>query len=78
MHPKDDGLLRRRWRRYFVDGDPFYNPNLDLRMNDHTLRTDAGCRRLAAPRVTTLATVTRERRRKRNEAGAELEGAPVS
>jgi GT2 family glycosyltransferase len=60
-HPVDDGLLRRRWTRYFSkDGDPFYNPNLDIWSNDHTLRNDAGCRRRAAPRVTQLPAVQRE------------------
>jgi GT2 family glycosyltransferase len=55
LHPVDDGLLRRRWASYFsAAGDPFYNPNLDIRANDHTLRDDVACRRLAAPRVTHL------------------------
>ena len=54
IHPEDDNLLRTRWRRYFVEGDPFYNPALDIRMNDHALRTDKACKVLAAPRVTKL------------------------
>jgi GT2 family glycosyltransferase len=53
-HPKDDGLLRRRWKRYFTEGDPFYNPNLDLRMHDHTLRNDVACKVLPPARMTTL------------------------
>jgi GT2 family glycosyltransferase len=55
-HPVDDQRLRTRWASYFgAEGDPFYNPNLDLKANDHTPRGDAGCRRLAKPRVTRLA-----------------------
>jgi GT2 family glycosyltransferase len=55
LHPVDDGLLRRRWASYFAPpGDPFYNPYLDTRANDHTLRDDASCRRMAPPRVTHL------------------------
>jgi len=55
LHPVDDGLLRRRWAAYFGrDGDPFYNPNLNIRANDHTLRDDVACRGNARPRVTRL------------------------
>jgi hypothetical protein len=51
----DDDLLRTRWASYFsAEGDPFYNPNLDLKAADHTLRADGGCRRLAKARVTVL------------------------
>jgi GT2 family glycosyltransferase len=54
-HPVDDDLLRTRWASYFsAEGDPFYNPNLDLKAADHTLRADGGCRRLAKARVTVL------------------------
>jgi GT2 family glycosyltransferase len=67
FHPKDDGLLRRRWKRYFTEGDPFYNPNLDLQMNDHALRNDVACRIAATPRTTILVQETAKpasRRRK--------------
>ena len=51
-HPEDDVLLRRRWTRYFTEGDPFYNPLLAARGTDHTLRSDAGCKgRMAARAV---------------------------
>ena len=43
-HPEDDARLRRRWQRYFVEGDPFYSPLLAGRGTDHTLRQDGGCK----------------------------------
>ncbi|MBV9755629.1 MAG: glycosyltransferase family 2 protein [Alphaproteobacteria bacterium] len=55
LHPEDDRRLRRRWARYFRDGDPFYNPNLDHDSTDHAVREDAACRRPAPARVTPIA-----------------------
>jgi GT2 family glycosyltransferase len=51
LHPADDRRLRRRWARYFRDGDPFYNPNLDHDSTDHAIREDRACRRAAPARV---------------------------
>ena len=71
LHPEDDRRLRKRWPRFFTEGDPFYNPNLDHDASDHALREDAGCRRLAPARLTMidLAAAT-PALRKRNEAAA--------
>lgn len=54
-HPEDDGRLRKRWARYFTEGDPFYNPNLDHDATDHALREDAACKRPAPARLTKIA-----------------------
>ena len=53
-HPEDDARLRKRWKRYFEGGDPFYNPMLAPRGTDHTLRQDAGCKGRMGARATTL------------------------
>ncbi len=50
-HPEDDTRLRKRWRRFFDVGDPFYNPLLAPKGTDHTLRQDAGCKGRMAVRV---------------------------
>ena len=54
-HPEDDQRLRKRWSRYFSEGDPFYNPNLDHDATDHALREDAACKRGAPARLTMIA-----------------------
>ena len=54
-HPDDDRRLRKRWARYFSEGDPFYNPNLDHDATDHALREDAACTRPAPARLTRIA-----------------------
>lgn len=54
-HPADDRRLRKRWARYFREGDPFYNPNLDHDATDHALRQDTACRRVAPARLTAIA-----------------------
>ena len=55
LHPDDDARLRKRWARYFTEGDPFYNPNLDHDASDHVLREDAGCKQSAPARLTAIA-----------------------
>ncbi len=50
-HPEDDRRLRKRWRRFFTDGDPFYSPLLAPKGTDHTLRTDEGCKSRMRVRV---------------------------
>lgn len=50
-HPSDDRRLRTRWKRFFVEGDPFYNPLLSHRGTDHTLRQDPGCKGRMTARV---------------------------
>ncbi len=53
-HPEDDARLRTRWAKFFTAGDPFYNPLLAPRGNDHTLRMDAGCKGRMNPRAKSL------------------------
>ncbi len=55
LHPEDAERLRARWARYFADGDPFYNPLLDLVATDHVLREDIGCKQRQVARVTEVA-----------------------
>jgi len=55
MHPQDDRRLRKRWSRFFTEGDPFYNPLLDHMSSDHALRDDKACSRPAPPRITNIA-----------------------
>jgi hypothetical protein len=44
----------KRWGKKLAAGDPFYNPNLSLRTQDHVPREDAGCRIVNTPRVVRL------------------------
>jgi O-antigen biosynthesis protein len=37
-HPKDDQRLRDEWKTLLRDGDPYYNPALELVGRDHRLR----------------------------------------
>ena len=53
-HPEDDVRLRKRWKAYFRDGDPFYSPLLSPSGTDHTLRTDPGCKGRMAARTVRL------------------------
>jgi GT2 family glycosyltransferase len=54
FHPEDTRRMTRRWGKLLKQGDPFYNPNLSLRTQDHVLTEDPGCRITHAPRVTVL------------------------
>jgi GT2 family glycosyltransferase len=54
FHPEDTQLMITRWGAFLRAGDPFYNPNLSLRTQDHVPREDAACRVVYAPRVTWL------------------------
>jgi GT2 family glycosyltransferase len=45
LHPEDTKRLQTRWARYLAQGDPFYNPLLDLDVTDHAVREDLGCKR---------------------------------
>jgi len=54
LHPEDDVRLRKRWPRYFAEGDPFYNPNLDQDASDHALREDTKCGRVGAARLSMI------------------------
>lgn len=54
LHPEDTNRLLQRWERILREGDPFYNPNLSLRTQDHVAREDSGCRGDAPPRVTAI------------------------
>jgi GT2 family glycosyltransferase len=49
LHPADTQLFKSRYERTIRKGDPFYNPNLRLDVQDHELRPD--CRLQEAPRI---------------------------
>lgn len=51
FHPEDTQRMIGRWAAMLRDGDPFYNPNLSLKTQDHVPREDAACRIVHAPRV---------------------------
>jgi GT2 family glycosyltransferase len=51
FHPADTRRMVRRWGKALAAGDPFYNPNLSLRTQDHVPREDADCRVTYRPRV---------------------------
>jgi GT2 family glycosyltransferase len=51
FHPTDTKRMVKRWGGVLRAGDPFYNPNLSLRTQDHVPREDAECRITYAPRV---------------------------
>ena len=57
-HPEDDARLRRRWGRFFKEGDPFYSPLLAARGTDHTLRQDEGCKHSSMSRPLRLVSKT--------------------
>jgi GT2 family glycosyltransferase len=54
FHPEDTQRMITRWGDFLRAGDPFYNPNLSLRTQDHVPREDAPCRVVNAPRMTKL------------------------
>ncbi|MBB2161281.1 glycosyltransferase family 2 protein [Gluconacetobacter sacchari] len=45
MHPEDTRRMLERHAGILRDGDPFYNPNLSVTVQDHVLRDDDGCGR---------------------------------
>jgi len=51
FHPADTKRMVKRWGKVLAAGDPFYNPNLSLRTQDHVPREDPDCRITYAPRV---------------------------
>jgi hypothetical protein len=51
FHPADTKRMVKRWGKTLAAGDPFYNPNLSLRTQDHVPREDPDCRITYAPRV---------------------------
>jgi GT2 family glycosyltransferase len=50
LHPEDNALFRTRHAALIAAGDPFYNPNLRLDVQDHELRPD--CLPGGIPRIT--------------------------
>jgi len=54
FHPKDTERMITRWGDFLHAGDPFYNPNLSLRTQDHVPREDPDCRIAYKPRLTML------------------------
>jgi GT2 family glycosyltransferase len=51
FHPADTKRMTKRWGHVLADGDPFYNPNLSLKTQDHVPREDPDCRITYRPRV---------------------------
>jgi GT2 family glycosyltransferase len=54
FHAADTRRMTRRWSKLLKAGDPYYNPNLSLKTQDHVPREDPGCRIVYPPRVVTL------------------------
>ena len=54
FHAADTRRMTRRWSQLLKAGDPYYNPNLSLKTQDHVPREDPGCRIVYKPRVVTL------------------------
>jgi GT2 family glycosyltransferase len=54
FHSADTRRMTRRWSKLLKAGDPFYNPNLSLRTQDHVPREDPDCRIVYPPRVVAL------------------------
>ena len=54
FHPEDTRLMITRWGEALRAGDPFYNPNLSLKTQDHVPREDATCRVMNRPRATRM------------------------
>jgi GT2 family glycosyltransferase len=54
FHPEDTLLMITRWGEALRAGDPFYNPNLSLKTQDHVPREDKTCRVINRPRATRL------------------------
>ena len=54
FHPADTKRMVKRWGKLLAAGDPYYNPNLSLRTQDHVPREDPGCRITYKPRLITL------------------------
>jgi len=59
FHPEDTKLMITRWGDRLAAGDPFYNPNLSLRTQDHVPTEDVKCRIANRPRSTSLEQRTR-------------------
>ena len=55
FHPSDTKRMTGRWGELLRMGDPFYNPNLSLRTQDHVPREDADCRITYPPRTQRVA-----------------------
>jgi GT2 family glycosyltransferase len=55
FHPEDTQRMLDRWGDLLKQGDPFYNPNLSLRTQDHVPAEGAKCRITQPPRVTRRA-----------------------
>jgi GT2 family glycosyltransferase len=55
FHPSDTRRMTRRWGKFLRKGDPFYNPNLSLKTQDHVPREDPDCRIVYPVRVVKLA-----------------------
>ena len=51
FHPADTRRMIQRWAGLLKEGDPFYNPNLSLKTQDHVPREDDRCRIVNTPRV---------------------------
>ena len=54
FHPEDTQRMIATWGALLREGDPFYNPNLSLKTQDHVPREEAGCRVVHRPRSTRL------------------------
>ena len=54
FHPEDTRRMIEQWGAVLRAGDPFYNPNLSLRTQDHVPREDAACSVIWPPRATRI------------------------
>lgn len=54
FHPEDTKRMIGRWSAVLRAGDPFYNPNLSLRTQDHVPRETEACHVVGLPRATRL------------------------
>ena len=54
FHPEDTERMIGRWGSLLGEGDPFYNPNLSLKTQDHVPSEAAICRIVHKPRITPL------------------------
>ena len=55
FHPEDTQRMISRWGSLLEAGDPFYNPNLSLKTQDHVPGEHSNCRIVHTPRATRLA-----------------------
>ena len=62
FHPEDTQHMIERWGSLLRTGDPFYNPSLSLKTQDHVPSEEPGCRVVHPPRATRLALDVLERR----------------